>query len=43
MCALDALHGGVKKCHIIDGRVQHAMLLEIFTDSGIGTEIVRLS
>jgi acetylglutamate kinase len=38
-CCLDALHGGVKKTHIIDGRVPHALLLEIFTDSGIGTQI----
>lgn len=36
-----ALKGGVGKVHIIDGRVPHALLLEIFTDSGIGTEIVR--
>jgi len=40
-CALEALAGGVKKVHIIDGRVKHAMLLEIFTDRGIGTEITR--
>jgi acetylglutamate kinase len=40
-CALDALAGGVKKVHIIDGRVPHAVLLEIFTDRGIGTEIVE--
>jgi acetylglutamate kinase len=38
-CCLDAIHGGVKKTHIIDGRVPHALLLEIFTDSGIGTQI----
>jgi acetylglutamate kinase len=38
-CALDALAGGVRKCHIIDGRLLHAVLLEIFTDEGIGTEI----
>ena len=37
---LAALHGGVHKAHIIDGRVPHAILLEIFTDKGIGTEIV---
>lgn len=36
-CALDALQGGVKSVHIIDGRVEHAVLLELFTDSGIGT------
>ena len=40
-CALDALSGGVQKAHIIDGRVRHAALLEIFTDQGIGTEITR--
>ncbi len=38
-CCADALTGGVKKAHIIDGRVEHAVLLEIFTDVGIGTEI----
>lgn len=38
---LTALKGGTGKVHIIDGRVHHALLLEIFTDSGIGTEIVR--
>jgi acetylglutamate kinase len=40
-CALSALAGGVRKAHIIDGRVRHAVLLEIFTDEGIGTEITR--
>ena len=40
-CALDALSAGVEKAHIIDGRVEHAVLLEIFMDTGIGTEIVR--
>ena len=40
-CALDALAGGVKKVHIVDGRIEHAALLEIFTDEGIGTEITR--
>lgn len=38
---LAAIKAGTKKVHIIDGRVPHALLLEIFTDSGIGTEIVR--
>lgn len=38
---LNALSGGVVKTHIIDGRVDHAVLLEVFTDLGIGTEIVR--
>ncbi|MFH1208701.1 MAG: acetylglutamate kinase [Candidatus Omnitrophota bacterium] len=36
---IDALEGGVQKAHIIDGRITHALLLEIFTDQGIGTEI----
>ena len=40
-CALDAIADGVQKCHVIDGRAQHAVLLEIFTDRGIGTQIVR--
>jgi len=34
------LKGGVGKTHIIDGRLKHAILLEVFTDKGIGTEIV---
>jgi acetylglutamate kinase len=40
-CCLEALEGGVKKAHIIDGRIDHAILLEIFTKGGIGTEIVK--
>jgi acetylglutamate kinase len=40
-CGLDALAGGVKKVHMLDGRMKHAVLLEIFTDQGIGTEISR--
>ena len=35
-----ALQGGVTKAHIIDGRIPHALLLEIYTEAGIGTEIV---
>ncbi|HKJ75805.1 MAG TPA: acetylglutamate kinase [Gammaproteobacteria bacterium] len=38
-CALDAVHAGVGAGHIIDGRVEHALLLEIFTDEGVGTLI----
>jgi len=38
---ITALEGGVKKAHIIDGRIQHSLLLEIYTDKGIGTEIVK--
>ena len=39
-CCAMALDGGVKKAHIIDGRLPHAILIELFTDEGIGTEIV---
>ena len=40
-CAIDAVQGGAEKVHIIDGRVPHAILLELLTDSGVGTEIAR--
>jgi acetylglutamate kinase len=40
-CCLEALNEGVAKTHIIDGRVEHALLLELFTDGGIGTEIYK--
>lgn len=40
-CCLDAVKEGVGKAHIVDGRIKHAILLEIFTDKGIGTEIVK--
>lgn len=40
-CCIEALEGGVGKTHIIDGRVKHAILLEIFTEEGVGTEVVR--
>jgi len=39
--SVQALEGGVDKAHIVDGRIPHAILLELFTDRGIGTEIVR--
>jgi len=39
--ALEALATGVHKVHVVDGRVQHAALLEVFTDRGIGTEILE--
>jgi len=39
-CCLDALAGGVRKAHIIDGRKEHAILLEILTTAGVGTEII---
>jgi acetylglutamate kinase len=37
---LDSLRGGVRKTHMIDGRLRHSLLLEIYTDRGVGTEIV---
>ena len=40
MCAIESLHEGVDKVHIIDGRVERALILEIFTDAGIGTEML---
>ncbi len=40
-CALDAISAGVHSAQIIDGRVPHAVLLEVFTDKGIGTQITR--
>jgi acetylglutamate kinase len=38
-CALEAVAGGVTSAHIIDGTVPHAVLLEVFTDQGVGTQI----
>ncbi len=38
-CAVEAVRGGVHSAHIIDGRIRHALLLEVFTDSGVGTMI----
>jgi len=40
-CCIEALKGGVGKTHIIDGRLKHVVLLEIFTKEGVGTEVVR--
>jgi acetylglutamate kinase len=40
-CCLDALKEGVVKTHIVDGRVKHALLLEMFTEAGVGTQIVE--
>lgn len=40
---LDTLDKGVRKVHIIDGRLRHSLLLEIYTSSGVGTEIVKAS
>ena len=42
-CAVDAVNAGVKSAHIVDGRIAHAVLLEVFTDSGVGTLIRRAS
>ena len=36
---LDAIHGGVTFAHIVDGRVPHSLLIELFTDAGQGTKI----
>lgn len=41
MACVNAINGGVKKAHILDASMPHALLLEIFTDKGIGTEIVK--
>jgi acetylglutamate kinase len=40
-CCLDAIADGVEKTHIIDGRMEHACLLEIFTDQGVGTAVAK--
>lgn len=40
-CCSAAVQGGVARAHVIDGRVQHAVLLEIFTDGGVGTLVTR--
>jgi acetylglutamate kinase len=39
--AFDTLNAGVNKVHIIDGRVKHSLLLEIFTDEGVGTQMIH--
>ncbi|MEA2099277.1 MAG: acetylglutamate kinase [Campylobacterota bacterium] len=38
---LEAINGGVQKAHIIDGRLEHSMLLELFTSEGVGTQIIK--
>ena len=38
---LEVLRHGVKKAHIVDGRMKHPLLLEVFTDKGVGTEFIR--
>jgi acetylglutamate kinase len=40
-CALESLNDGVGSVHILDGRIPHAILLELFTDGGIGTMITE--
>jgi acetylglutamate kinase len=40
-CAVDAVKAGVRAAHILDGRVEHAVLLDLFTDEGVGTKITR--
>jgi acetylglutamate kinase len=39
--AVEAVQAGVRRVHFVDGRIPHSILLEIFTDKGIGTEIVK--
>jgi len=39
-CCLEAIKGGVKRTHIIDGRVPHSLLIEMFSDRGVGTMIL---
>ena len=39
---IEAIHNGVNKAHIIDGRVEHSILLELFTSDGIGTQFIRV-
>ena len=41
LSCVEAIHAGVRKVHMIDGRMPHSLLLEIFTDKGVGTEIIR--
>ncbi len=40
-CGLDAIDGGVSKAHIINGTERHALILELFTDEGVGTEVIK--
>jgi acetylglutamate kinase len=40
-CCIQAVEHGVASTHVIDGRIPHALLLEIFTDGGVGTKLVR--
>jgi acetylglutamate kinase len=40
-CCYEAVSQGVRKAHIIDGKVEHSLLLEVFTDGGVGSEICR--
>jgi acetylglutamate kinase len=39
--AVEAVQAGVRRVHFVDGRIPHSILLEVFTDKGIGTEIVK--
>ena len=40
-CCMDAIRGGVNSVHIVDGCFDHSMLLELFTDEGVGTMVVK--
>ena len=40
-CCVDAIHGGVERVHILDGRIPHSILIELLSDRGIGTMLHR--
>ena len=40
-CCVDAIHGGVERVHILDGRIPHSILIELLSDRGIGTMMQR--
>jgi len=40
-CCVDAIHGGVERVHILDGRIPHSILIELLSDRGIGTMLRR--
>ena len=40
-CCVDAIHGGVERVHILDGRIPHSILIELLSDRGIGTMLKR--
>ena len=40
-CCVDAIHGGVDRVHILDGRIPHSILIELLSDKGIGTMMIH--